>query len=123
MLFLTAASTTNMSALLSACLLALQGLPLPEAAASSSTHAGTWLAAAALAGTAVASRRTLRRALRRAAWQRLWQGRKKGIESPEFFWAAVMLGAIGLLALVAGMGLLGAIALGCAALCLVRSFL
>lgn len=52
MVFLTSASTTNMSALLSACLLALQGLPLPEAAAGSSSHAGTWLAAAApCAGT------------------------------------------------------------------------
>ncbi|MCU0334628.1 MAG: hypothetical protein MUF62_06205, partial [Chitinophagaceae bacterium] len=59
---------------------------------------------------------------RKAAWQRLWHGRKKGIESPEFLWMAVIIGAVGVLALVLGMGLLGGIVLACAGLCLVRSF-
>lgn len=112
-----------MNLLISTFLLALQGLSPEYVATSNSSSTGTYLALAAIAGTAVATRKAWRKAMRKNAWQQLWHRRRKlSIESPEFLWVAIILGAVGLLAALFGLGLLAGVTLGAAVLCLIRSF-
>jgi Tfp pilus assembly protein FimV len=111
-----------------ACLMALKAIPVEAVQAAATTpETHQWAiatATVATAGAALASKKAMRRAMRKAAWQQIWYGRRRkvSIESPEFLWVAIILGAVGLLAALFGLGLLAGITLGCAVLCLIRSF-
>lgn len=100
------------------------GVVPTTAAASEMNPWAIVTAIAAVSGSVFASKKAMRKALRKAAWQHLWQARDKklSIESPEFLLMAIIIGAVGLLAAIFGLVLLAGITLGCAVLCLIRSF-
>lgn len=117
----------NMTSFLSAILLALPALPVENLSETTSTSVAQPLSLAVAAtvatGAALVSRKVMRRNRRKMAWQQWWRSRRKlRIESPEFLWMAVIIGAVGLLAAVLGLGVLAGITLGAAVLCLIRSF-